>query len=305
MAQVLRAGVIGAGVFGGHHAAKYAQLPDVRLTAVTDTHPDRAQALAERFGADHFGSLPEFLEAVDVVSIASPAVAHAMQALAALRAGKHVYVEKPIAISLEDADAIIAAAHEGGLVAACGFLERAAFKVIGLFDAPSAPIRLEARRLGSPARRNLDVSVVLDLMIHDLDLALCLTPAEPMSVEATGACLNNELLDEVDAEVDFLDGFTAHLTASRVARERARAMRLFYPSGQVTIDFLAHTFDNTTSFPLDAGYENRPAGHDRLGASLAAFIASACGEAPRPLADASDGARALDLALAVEQAVGR
>jgi predicted dehydrogenase len=305
MARILRAGVIGAGVFGGYHAAKYAEFAGVRLAAVTDTHPDRAQNLAERFGAHAFNGLPEFFEAVDVVSVASPAVAHAAQALAALRAGKHVYVEKPIATSLEDADAIIAAARERHLVAACGFLERAAFKVIGLFDIPRAPLRLEAKRLGPPGRRNLDVSVVLDLMIHDLDLAICLSRAEPLTVEATARPARDDQLDEVEAEVDFADGFTAHFAASRIAEERARTVKLVYPSGEIDVDFLGHTFENTTSYELDAGFDETPAGHDRLGASLAAFVAAVAGEAPRPLADANDGARALDLALAVEQAVGR
>jgi predicted dehydrogenase len=305
MAESLRAGVIGAGVFGGYHAAKYANLRDVRLVAVLDPHPDRAQAIAEPYGAAVFSELSAFLTAVDVVSIASPASAHAAQALAVLRAGKHVYIEKPIATSLEDADLIVATARERDLVAACGFLERAAFQVIGLFDIPRSPLRLEALRLGPPSKRNLDVSVVLDLMIHDLDLALGLTRAEPLTVEATGACVNNDLLDEAEAEIDFDDGFTVRLTASRVAEGSRRLMKLVYPCGHIIIDFLAHTFENTTSHVLDPAYEATPAGHDRLGASLAAFIAAVRGEAPRPLADALDGARALDLALAVEQAVGR
>jgi predicted dehydrogenase len=305
MAESLRAGVIGAGVFGGYHAAKYAKLNDVRLAAVMDPHPDRARAIAEPHGAAVFSELPAFLMAVDVVSVASPASAHATQALAVLRAGKHVYIEKPIATSLEHADLIVATARERDLVAACGFLERAAFEVIGLFDIPRSPLRLEASRLGPPAKRNLDVSVVLDLMIHDLDLALGLTRAEPLAVEATGACVNNDLLDEAEAEIDFDDGFTARLTASRVAETSRRLMKLVYPSGHIIIDFFAHTFENTTSYVLDPAYEATPAGHDRLGASLATFIAAVRGEAPRPLADAHDGARALDLALAVEQAVGR
>ncbi|HEY5072900.1 MAG TPA: Gfo/Idh/MocA family oxidoreductase [Caulobacteraceae bacterium] len=305
MAGSLRAGVIGAGVFGGRHAAKYAQMSGVRLTAVNDPHPDRAAALARRFAASPFDDLAAFLEAVDIVSVASPASAHAPAALAALAAGKHVYVEKPIATCLEDADAIVAAAREGGLVAACGFLERAVFKAIGLLDIGEPPRRLEAERLGPPARRNLDVSVVLDLMIHDLDLALCLTRADPLTVEASGACVANSLLDEAEAEIDFDGGFTVRARASRVASGPARTMKLVYPSGQITIDFLTHAFENTTPFLLDCAYDSTPAGHDRLGASLAAFVAAVRNQTSVPLADAEDGARALDLALAVEQAVGR
>ena len=305
MASILRAGVIGAGVFGAHHAGCYASAPGVRLCAVIDTHADRASALAARFGAVAYDDLAQFLAAVDLVSIASPATAHAPAALACLRAGKAIYVEKPIATTLEDADAIAAEAAGRSLVVACGFLERAAFEVMGLFDIPQAPLRMEATRLGPASPRNLDVSVVADLMIHDLDLALCLSRGAPLAVEAQGTCETHSLLDTAEAEVNFDDGFTALLTASRVANDRRRTMRLVYPSGDLTIDFLSHSFVNATGFALNEDYGETPAGKDRLGASIGAFLAAVRGDAPRPLADEIDGARALDLALAVEQAIGR
>ncbi len=305
MTSTLRAGVIGAGVFGGYHADKYAELAGVNLPAVLDTHPERSQALADRHGAAPFYDLAAFLAAVDVVSIASPAVAHAKAAIAALKAGKSVYVEKPLATSLQDADAILTEAAARGLVVATGFLERSVFRVMGLFDIPEQPRLLDSVRKGPPSPRNLDVSVVIDLMIHDLDLALALSNAEPMAVEAEGAMISNALLDQVEAEVNFDDGFTATFHASRVAPVRERSMRLVYPSGEVKIDFLTHSFENTTPFALNSHYDETPAGKDRLGASVAAFLAAVRGEAPAPLAGGLDGAKALDLALAVEQAVGR
>jgi len=303
MASTLRAGVLGAGVFGGYHAAKYAGRSDVSLTAVFDPHPDRAEALATRFGARAAPDMASLFSEIDILSITSPAHTHAAAALAALAAGKHVYVEKPVATSLEDADAIVAAGARRGVVVACGFLERAAFQAMNLFEIGEAPLRLEAVRRGPPSPRSLDVSVVMDLMIHDLDLALALSKAPALAVEARGACIANRSFDEAHAEVTFEDGFTARLTASRVAEGRERTMRLVFPSGEVSIDFLTHRFENTTTFPLNAAFEETPAGQDRLGASLAAFLAAVRGEAPAPLADAKDGARALDLALAVEQAV--
>ncbi|HEX7758767.1 MAG TPA: Gfo/Idh/MocA family oxidoreductase [Caulobacteraceae bacterium] len=303
MSGRLRAGVVGAGVFGGYHAAKYAALGGVDLVGVFDPHPDRTLALAERFGGRPFDSLGALLEAVDVVSIASPATTHAKSALAALRAGRHVYVEKPIATDLADADAILGEASRRGRVAACGFLERATFASMGLFAIPERPLRLEATRLGPRSPRNLDVSVVIDLMIHDLDLALALTDAEPLAVEAEGAAIANALLDEADAEVAFDDGFTAIFRASRIAQTRERTMRLVYPSGEVVVDFLARTFANTTGHALIPTFDDLAS--DPLGVSLEAFLAAVRGEAPSPLANALDGAKALDLALAVEQAVGR
>jgi predicted dehydrogenase len=303
MRSTLRAGVIGAGVFGGYHAAKYAQFAEVDLTAVLDPHPERASGLAGRFGGRAFADLEAFLTAVDVVSIATPAIHHGRLALAALRAGKHVYVEKPIAVAPGEADAIVAEARGRELIAACGFLERAAFAALGLYAIPHPPLRMECARLGPASPRNLDVSVVVDLMIHDLDLALHLTAAEPLTVEAEGGRMANLHLDEAVAEVGFDDGFQAVFRASRVADERERTLTLAYAEGEVRLDLLAHRLENTTPWALDAAFEESAGGRDRLGTSLAAFVTAVRGEGA-PLADAVDGARALDLALAVEHAVG-
>ena len=306
MGDKLRAGVIGAGVFGGYHAGKYATLPGVELAGVYDHHPAHAEALAAKVGGRVFASEAELIAAVDVVSIATPASAHAASALAALAAGRPTYVEKPIAITPEDADAIVAAARQSGVIVACGFLERAGLAAMGLFEIPEPPKLLEAVRTGPPGPRNLDVSVVLDLMIHDLDLALALNPAaEPMTVEAEGAAVLNRTLDQVEAEADFEDGFLCRFRASRVSETRERWMRVVYPSGEVRVDFLTHAFTNTTPFPLDPDFEASPAGRDKLGASIGAFLAAVRGEIEAPLASAVDGARALDLALTVEQALAQ
>jgi predicted dehydrogenase len=303
MSDILRAGVIGAGVFGGYHGAKYASLAGVGLTAVLDPDSDRAATLAALHGAQAFADKSDFLAAVDVVSITSPADSHVHWALAALKAGKGVYVEKPLATDLAGADAIVAEAARRGLVAACGFLERAALRASGLISVPERPLRLEAIRNGAASARNLDVSVVLDLMIHDLDLALALATGAPFAVEAEGRCVRNDLTDEAQAEVTFDDGFTARFAASRVAEAPARRLNLVYPSGEVAIDLLAGTLSAPPSFALNPRFGETPPGRDRLGVSLEAFVAAARGEGA-PLADARDGARALDLALAVEQAIG-
>lgn len=304
MAENLRGGVIGAGVFGGHHARKYASLPDTVLSAVIDTHhPERAAELAMPLGGRAFNDLAEFLEAVDVVTVATPASVHAEGALAALAAGKPVYIEKPLAISLADADKIIAAAAKQKLVVACGHQQRVMFQAMGLFDVPEQPLRLEAVRHGPKSERSLDVSVVLDLMIHDLDLALALTTAEPVSVEGEGSVDYSGGWDTARAEVSFDNGFTAVFDASRNAPGFKRSMKVVYPSGELEIDFLTHEFRNTTPFPLNPDYEQTPAAKDQLAASVAGFIAAVRGEAPRPVVTAEEAARALDLALAVERAL--
>lgn len=303
MIQTLKAGVVGAGVFGGYHAKKYAELDGVTLVGVFDIDLARAKALAEPLGAQGYDDLDAFLAAVDVVTVAAPAVHHAAPALAALKAGKPVYSEKPIAVSPDDADKMVAAAAKAGVPLACGHQERVVFQAMGLLDIPEQPLRLEAVRRGTPSDRNLDVSVVLDLMIHDIDLALALCDGEPIAVEGEGAITRSTSLDWVKAEATFDNGFTAVFDSSRVAEARERTMKVVYPSGEVEIDFLQRTFRNTTPYPLIESFTETPAGKDPLGLSVAGFLAAVRGETPRPVVTGEDAARALDLALAVEQAV--
>jgi predicted dehydrogenase len=304
MPEALRGGVIGAGVFGGYHAGQYARLPGVVLSAVLDTHPERAAAIAMPLGGRAFTDMDAFLDAVDVVTVASPATFHAEHALAALAAGKHVYIEKPIATSVADGERVRAAAAAKGLIVACGHQERVQSRAMGLLDIPEQPLRLEALRHGPPSDRSRDVSAILDLMVHDIDLALAISAAEPVTAEGEGRLSDDGVWDVARAEVTFDDGFTATFDVSRQAPARKRTMKIVYPSGEVEIDFVARTLRNTTPFVLDPDYADRPAGTDPLGASVAGFLAAVRGEAPRPIVDAAEAIAALDLALAIEQALG-
>jgi predicted dehydrogenase len=303
MVGTLRGGVIGAGVFGGYHARQYANAEGAILAAVFDPDGERAGAVAEQHGGKGFTDLQAFLEAVDVVTVASPAIHHAAGALAALAAGKPIYVEKPLAVSLADADRIIGEATRRKLVVACGHQERVVFQAIGLFDIPEQPLRLEAVRHGPPSERSLDVSVVLDLMIHDLDLALSICSGAPVTAEAEGVQAYSGGWDQARAEVSFDTGFTAVFDASRMAPGRKRTMKIVYPSGEVEIDFNTREFRNTTGFPLNADFAETPGYKDPLGASVAGFLAAVRGTAPRPIVTAEEAARALDLGLAIEHAL--
>ena len=301
---MLKAGVVGAGVFGGHHARQYAALEGVTLKGMYDPDVTRAATLAESLGVSAFESLEALFEGLDVVTVASPAATHAGAALAALSAGLSVYIEKPLATSLEDADKLVSLAASKGLVLACGHQERVVSKAMGLLNIPERPTFLEAVRRAPGPSRIVDVSCVLDLMIHDIDLALTLNPAEPLAVEAEGRVTVGPYLDEVSAEVTLEDGATLRFSASRIAEARERRMRVVYPSGEVEIDFVDRTFRNTTPFSLNADFASTPAGSDPLRASVAAFIAAVRGETPRPAVTGEEAVRALDLALAVEHAAG-
>jgi len=303
MSETLRGGVIGAGVFGGYHARQYARLPGVTFSGVYDVHPDRAAKVAMPLGGRAFADLGEFLAAVDVVTVASPATHHADQALAAIAAGKHVYVEKPIGVSVAEADKVSVAAAAKGLVVACGHQERVVFRAMGLLDVPEQPLLLEALRHGPPSDRSRDVSAVLDLMIHDIDLCLAIAAAQPVTAEAEGARGPDGVWDAIRAEVSFDSGFAAVLDVSRLAEARKRTMRIVYPSGEVEIDFMARTFRNTTPFALNPDFAETPAASDPLGASVEGFLQAVRGEAPRPIVTIDEAIAALDLAIAVEQAL--
>jgi predicted dehydrogenase len=304
MTKILKAGVAGAGVFGGHHARKYAQVDGVELVGVYDRGTGRALALAEQIGARGFDAAhwDDFIEGLDVLTIAAPAMAHASLAVKALERGVHVYVEKPIAASIQEAEAIIAAAVENGRVLACGHQERIVFQEMGLFDAPERPTRIEAARKGPWTGRSDDVSVVLDLMIHDLDLGLSLAGGAPRQVEAVARAVHGALPDETRAEIWFEGGTTAAFVASRCAEARERTMKIVYPSGTLEIDFLARSFENRTPFALNADFADTARGKDPLGASVADFLAAVRGEKPRPAVTGEEAERALSLALAVDEA---
>lgn len=298
MSKTLKAGVAGAGVFGGYHAKKYAELDQSVLVAVFDLDLARARALADPLGAKAFDDYAAFLDAVDVVTVATPAIYHAQPALAALLAGKSTYVEKPLAVTAEDADALVAAAASKGVVLATGHQERLVFAAMGLFDISQAPLRLEAVRTGPPSPRNRDVSTALDLMVHDMDLALTLAWGAHSTVRAVGSA------DTLVADVAFDDGFTARFEASRVAPERKRTMKLVFATGEIEIDFMTRAFRNTTGFALLEDFVQTPAGRDPLGASVGAFLDSVRGDRSRPAVTGQESAAALRLALAADLAAG-
>lgn len=312
MAKVLRVGVAGAGVFGGYHANKYKQVSgqaaDIDFVGIYDLDGARAKLAADSYGVAAFGAdtLDDFLGQIDVVTIATPAFAHADVALKALAAGVHVYAEKPLAVSTEDGEAMVVLAAEKGLVLACGHQERAVFEAMGLYDVPERPLRLEAVRNGTPSPRNLDVSVVLDLMIHDLDLALTLAGCEAGSLETSADRRTDEGYqavgaDAVTASTIFENGMEAVFKASRMADTRERTMRIVYPSGEVFIDLLNRKFENGTPFALNADFADAEIARDPLGTSVFRFLDTVRGDRDRPLCNGAEALHALALGLAIDE----
>jgi predicted dehydrogenase len=233
----LPVGVVGVGALGRHHARHLATLDEAKLVGVFDTDAARAASVAAELGTIGFADLDALLEQVEAVTVAVPTPVHAAVGLRALERGVPVLMEKPLAATVDEADALIAAAARGGLQLQVGHIERYNRALRAAEPYLHGPRYIESLRLAPFQPRGTDVAVVLDLMIHDLDLVLHLTGgAEATEVRASGLSLLSSHLDLANARVEFSNGAVALATASRVSRERIRRLRLFQPNGYLSLD---------------------------------------------------------------------
>jgi predicted dehydrogenase len=305
----LRVGVIGAGHFGRYHALKLAAAPRASLSGICDRDPERAQTVAWEAGAP-VCDLPDLLAASDAVVIAAPAAAHHALAAAALRANRHVLVEKPIAATLTEADDLAALAAERNLVLQVGHLERFSAAHAALSGRMGAALYIEATRIAPFKPRGTDVSVILDLMIHDLDLILTLMDSPIESVDAVGAAVASAHEDIANARIRFASGAVATITASRVSARTERRMRIFAADGYLAVDFANRKMTvirrgHGQALPFVDGFGIEDVSwqeHDALEAEHAAFVAAILDGAP-VVVDAAAGRRALAAALAVGESM--
>ena len=228
MSRKIRLGVVGVGAFGANHCRVGATIRDVELAGVHDVDAARAAGIAERFETSSFPSFESLLDAVDAVVIATPTSTHAELAIKALERGRHVLVEKPIALSMDSARRIAEAARRAGLVCAVGHVERhnATFSELQGVLRGERPLAVRIRRLNYFVPRVADADVTLDLLIHDVDLLLALTGERPSTISATGLRVVTDVLDHVDALVAFPSGVVAVLTASRFTEDTIRTMEV-------------------------------------------------------------------------------
>jgi predicted dehydrogenase len=302
----LRVGVIGVGALGQHHARVYAELPEAALVGVHDRDPERAREVAARHGCRVFDDAEALAREVDAVSVAVPTEAHRAVAGALLDAGRHVLVEKPITATLAEADDLIARAAARGAALQVGHVERFNPALDILRDAVAQPRFVEAHRLGAFSPRSLDVDVVLDLMIHDLDIVLWLDGSDPVQVDAVGVPVLTPRVDIANARLRFASGLIANLTASRVSADRVRKFRVFAPRTYVSVDLaarearvyrLSEALDENNRPDIDVqttkGEQEEP-----LRRQLAAFV-NAVQRGTRPVVAGEDGRRALALARTV------
>jgi predicted dehydrogenase len=241
-AQRLAIAVVGAGTFGRNHARVYHELQKhepIELAAMVDTDLTRAEALAGQFGARAYRSVGELLDTAHIhaASVAVPTVHHAEVAKSLLQAGVDVLIEKPLTTTLAEADDVIRVARGAGRVAQVGHLERFNPAVIATLPIVTRPMFFEVHRLSPFGPRALDVDVVLDLMIHDLDIVLAFVNSPLKEVRAVGLPILSDKVDIANVRLDFESGCVANFTASRVSTERIRKLRFFQPRQYVSIDY--------------------------------------------------------------------
>jgi predicted dehydrogenase len=232
----IRIGVAGAGSLGFHHVRILRDLPGVQLAGFHEVNPERRSYVARELGVEGTGTLEELLDRVDALVVAVPTRFHADVACAALERGIHVMIEKPLASTLEEAERILAAAQASGAVVQTGHVERFNAAILGAEAYLDRPLFVESHRLAPFVNRGTDVAVVLDLMIHDVDLVQSLIRRPVVSFEAAGMAILTPSVDIANARLQFEGGAVANLTASRVSMERLRKLRIFQPSGYLSLN---------------------------------------------------------------------
>ena len=302
MSAPLRVGVVGVGHLGRHHARILSSLEGVDLVAVADTNHARAREIAAGVGTKPVFDPRDLLDHVDAVTVAVPTESHHEIAMAFLHAGIPVLVEKPMARTLAEADAMIAAAARAGVVLAVGHTERFNPAVEAARPLLAQPRFVEVHRLGAFPDRSLDIDVVFDLMIHDLDVVLSLVGSDVESIEAVGVPVLTGRVDIANARLRFANGCIANVTASRISRDRVRKIRFFQPAAYLSIDYAAQKLEvwrlvarDGSGPPSIEGGDVEVRNEEPLVRELADFV-----EAVRvgrlPAVTGEQGRRALDLA---------
>jgi len=322
----LRVAVVGVGAFGRNHARVYHELAqqqgEVELAGIVDADPARAREVARQFGTQAFATLADLKGQVDAATVAVPTVAHLEVARQLMRDGIDVLVEKPIAPSLSDADELIKLARQHQRIAQAGHLERFNPAVRATLELITKPMFFEVHRLSVFTPRALDVDVVLDLMIHDLDIVLSFVDSPVKEVRAVGLPILSGKVDIANVRMEFDSGCVANFTASRVSTERIRKLRFFQPHQYVSLDYTrqdvvvftvgdgaAPAAPGLAELDLEhpSGPEIRPhkpeiAHEEPLRAELRAFL-HAVRTRTEPVVSLADGRRALALALDILAAI--
>ncbi len=306
--EPVKTAVIGVGYLGRFHAQKYAMLQDSQLVGVVDTDEYQARKVAEECDTEPFFDYRDIIDMVDAVSIVVPTTFHYQVARDFLMAGKHVLLEKPMTVTVEEADELIRISEEKKAVLQVGHLERFNPAIVTLTQQVDAPLFIEAHRLSGFKPRAIDVDVVLDLMIHDIDIILALVNSPVKEIRAAGVPVLTSRVDIANVRLMFESGCTANLTASRISLKDLRRIRVFQPGRYISADCTDRTNlivhgEDAINNPM--GIEPQFLEHnqtDNLLEEIKEFISAVRGE-KQPTVDGAAGRRALSLATEITQSI--
>jgi predicted dehydrogenase len=313
--EKIKIGVIGVGHLGSLHAKMLSTIGAVKLTGVFDADIERSKKVAEEFQTNAFHSIDEMLEKVDAVSIATPTSTHHSVSLKVLNAGKHVFIEKPITETIEQAEDLVLKAREKNLKIQVGHIERFNPALLSIDQLKLQPLFIESHRLAQFNPRGTDVAVIHDLMIHDIDIILSLVKSKVTNIAANGVAVVTNNIDIANARIQFDNGCVANVTASRISASKMRKMRLFQRDAYISLNFLEGTTevfrlidanDNTTPSTMMLGMVdsankkiiyNKPPRKEvnALKYELELFIDCIAND-KEPEVTAEDGKRALEVA---------
>ncbi len=304
--DTVRVGVIGVGYLGRFHAQKYAGMQGVELVGVVDTDRDCADRVAEECKCNAFYTYSDLLPLVDAVSIVVPTVNHYQMALACIDAGVDMLLEKPMTVTLSEADELIANAEKKNIVFQIGHLERFNAAVQAMEPFLTTPVFIESSRISTFKNRGVDVDVVLDLMIHDIDIILNIVKSPLKTIHTVGAPVVTRSTDIANARLIFENGATANVTVSRISRTNIRKMRIFQPGSYINVDFAnkkvmtIHLADEllASGMPKQEVAVEAFSDDDALKSEIEHFLDNVRNRT-RPSVSGHEGRRALDVALQV------
>lgn len=235
---MLKVGVIGAGHLGKFHLNNWAEIEGVQLSGFHDTDSNNAKMVSEKYQIFHYVSPEELIDDCDIVDIVTPTISHFTLCEAAIKKGKHVFVEKPLANTMDEAKKLVKLAKEANIKFQVGHVERFNPAFLALKNQALQPMFIEVHRLAQFNPRGTDVSVILDLMIHDIDIILSLVKCNVNNISANGVAVMSDTPDIANVRIEFDNGCVANLTSSRISMKKMRKMRLFQKDAYISIDFL-------------------------------------------------------------------
>lgn len=319
--EKINIGVVGVGHLGQHHVKHLSKISGANLIGVFDSNNKRNNSISKQYNTRIFDNLNSLIQSCDALSIVTPTQYHAEIAEQCIRSNKHVFIEKPITGSLSEADNILRLANNSGVIVQVGHIERLNPALLALDSYTLKPKYIEVQRLAPYTTRGTEVPVVLDLMIHDIDIVLALVKSQVDTIHASGLSIMTDSVDIANARIQFVDGTIANITSSRIAKDKVRKLKAFQNEMYVTIDFLLGLTEvyrivknkgpkGLAAVPLNENEKNKQiiyekptvSSFDPLRMELSNFIDSIKGKT-KPIVSGSDGREALKVAIQIHEMI--